>query len=124
MRLQTVMAESELAALRSRAQNLLLQKERVEALLAGRKIDITAFSNVNPSVAAEHQQVHRLRRDHREKEHKLLLARIAQRNSEIVALEQDIVTQRKLVEIAREQLGMRQILARDGNVSKRHVLEF
>jgi HlyD family secretion protein/adhesin transport system membrane fusion protein len=123
MRLQSVMAESELAALRSRAQNLLLQKERVEALLAGRKLDITAFGNVNPSVVAEHQQVHRLRRAHREKEHKLLLARIAQRNSEIAALEQDIVTQRKLVEIAREQLGMRRILAHDGNVSKRHVLE-
>src|SRR5436190_15280006 len=35
MRLQTVIAESELAGLRARALNLMLQKERVEALLAG-----------------------------------------------------------------------------------------
>ena len=43
------------------------------------------------------------------KEHQLLLARIAQRTSEINALEQDIVTQRKLVRIQKEQLGMRRL---------------
>ena len=53
-----------------------------------------------------------------------MLARIAQRNSEIIALVQDIVTQHKLVEISKEQLEMRRTLARDGNVSKRQVLEF
>ena len=35
MRLQTVMADSELAALKARAHNLMLQKERVDALVAG-----------------------------------------------------------------------------------------
>lgn len=123
MRLQTVMADSELAGLRARAQNLALLKERVDALLAGRDPDFTAFGEINPSLVAEHRQVHRTRFDHRLKEHQLLLARISQRTSEIVALEQDIVTQRKMVEIQKEQLSMRQILARDGNASKRHVLE-
>jgi adhesin transport system membrane fusion protein len=123
MRLQTVIAESELAALRARAQNLLLQKERVAALLAGRDPDFTAFGDTDSSLVAEHRQVHRLRFDHRAKERQLLLARIAQRKSEIIALEQDIVTQRKLAEIQNEQLSMRQTLAVDGNASRRHVLE-
>ena len=123
MRLQTVIADSDLAGLQARAHNLLLQKERVEALLAGRSPDFTAFDDVNPSLVAEHHQVHRLRFDHRVKERQLLLARIAQRKSEIAALDQDIVTQRKLSEIQGEQLAMRQTLAVDGNVSRRHVLE-
>jgi membrane fusion protein, adhesin transport system len=123
MRLQAVIAESELAALRARAHNLLLQKERVEALLAGRKADFSAFGDISPSLVAEHHQVHRLRFDHRAKEHELLLARIAQRESEIAALQKDITTQRKVAEIHKEQLEMRRYLVRDGNVSKRHVLE-
>ena len=124
MRLQTVIAESELAGLRARAQNLKLLKERVDALLTGRDPDFTAFGDINPLLVTEHRQVHQARFDHRAKEHQLLLARISQRSSEIVALEQDIVTQRKMVEIQKEQLSMRQILAKDGNASKRHVLEF
>ena len=65
MRLQTVMANSELAGLRARAQNLMLQKERVDALLAGRAADFTVFSDINrSSQIAEHQQVHRARFDH------------------------------------------------------------
>lgn len=123
MRLQTVIAESELAGLRARAQNLKLMKERVDALLAGREPDFTAFGDIDSSSVTEHRQVHRTRFEHRAKEHQLLLARISQRTSEIVALEQDIVTQRKMAEIQKEQLAMRQILARDGNASKRHVLE-
>ena len=47
LRLQTVIADSELAGLKSRAQNLLLQKERVAALLAGRDFNLNGFSDVD-----------------------------------------------------------------------------
>jgi membrane fusion protein, adhesin transport system len=123
MRLQSVIAVSELAGLKARAQNLLLQKERVAALLAGRSFDVNNFIEVDPSLLTEHIQVHRLRLDHRAKANQLLLTRVSQRQSEIAALDRDLVAQRKLVEIQREQFAMRQTLVKDGNVSKKQVLE-
>jgi membrane fusion protein, adhesin transport system len=123
IRLQEVMSDSELAALRVRAHNLTLVKERVDALLAGREADFTSHAKVNPTLAAEHRQVFHLRRDHRAKERTLLLARIAHRKAEIASLENEIVTQRKLVEIQAQQLDMRRTLAVDGNMSKKQVLD-
>jgi adhesin transport system membrane fusion protein len=123
MRLQSVIAVSELSALMAHAQNLALQKERVAALLAGRAFDVSRFGEVDPSQLAEHLQVHRLRLDHRTKENQLLIARISQRQSEMTALSQDLLIQNKLVEIQKEQLEMRQTLVVDGNVSKKQVLE-
>jgi membrane fusion protein, adhesin transport system len=123
LRLQTVIADSELAGLKSRAQNLLLQKERVTALLAGRDFDLGGFGDVEAALLAEHLQVYRLRFDHRAKEHQLQLVRISQRKAEIDALERDIVVQTKLVGIQREQLEMRQTLVHNGSVSKKQTLE-
>lgn len=123
LRLQTVIADSELAGLKSRAQNLMLQKERVQALLAGRDFNLNGFGNFDAALLAEHLQVHRLRSDHRAKEHQLLLARISQRKAEIAALEQDIVVQKKLVGIQQQQLDMRQSLVHNGSVSRKQVLE-
>jgi HlyD family secretion protein/adhesin transport system membrane fusion protein len=123
MRLQAVMTEAELAAMRARAHSLRLQKERVDALLGARAPDFTPFQDAGPTLVADQQQVYQLRLDHRAKERRLLATRIAQRNADIATLEQDLVTQRKLVSIASEQLGMRQYLAIDGNASKRQVLE-
>jgi len=123
MRLQTVMADSELAALKSRAQNLMLQKERVDALIAARPADFAAFNDASQLQLADHQQVYRARLDHRLKENHLLLARVAQRRSELAALEQDVVTQRKLVEITKESLEMRRTLVAGGSTSRRQVLE-
>jgi adhesin transport system membrane fusion protein len=123
IRLQEVMSDSELAVLRVRAHNLTLVKERVAALLSGREADFTSHAKVNPTLAAEHRQVYHLRRDHRAKERTLLLARIAHRKAEIASLENEIVTQRKLVEIQVQQLDMRRTLAVDGNMSKKQVLD-
>ena len=123
LRLQTVIADSELAGLRSRAQNLLLQKERVAALLAGRDFNLNGFRDVDPTLLAEHLQVYRLRFDHRAREHQLQLVRVSQRKAEIDALERDIVVQNKLVGIQQQQFDMRQTLVNNGNVSKKQVLE-
>lgn len=123
LRLQTVIADSELAGLKSRAQNLLLQKERVAALLAGRDFNLHGFSNVDATLLAEHLQVYRLRFDHRAREHQLQLVRVSQRKAEIDALERDIVVQNKLVGIQQQQFEMRQTLVHNGNVSKKQVLE-
>ena len=123
LRLQTVIADSELAGLKSRAQNLLLQKERVAALLAGRDFNLNGFSDVDANLLAEHLQVYRLRFDHRAREHQLQLVRVSQRKAEIDALERDIVVQNKLVGIQQQQFDMRQTLVNNGNVSKKQVLE-
>ena len=123
MRLQTVMAESELAALKSRAHNLILQKERVDALIAGRPANFTPFKSASSEQLADHRQLYQARLDHRLKERTLLIARVAQRKSELAAMEQDIVGQRKLVEITKEQLEMRRSLVAGGSVSRRQVLE-
>lgn len=123
LRLQTVIADSELAGLKSRAQNLLLQKERVAALLAGRDFNLNGFRDVDATLLAEHLQVYRLRFDHRAREHQLQLVRVSQRKAEIDALERDIVVQNKLVGIQQQQFEMRQTLVHNGNVSKKQVLE-
>lgn len=123
LRLQTVIADSELAGLKSRAQNLLLQKERVAALLAGRDFNLNSFRDVDATLLAEHLQVYRLRFDHRAREHQLQLVRVSQRKAEIDALERDIVVQNKLVGIQQQQFEMRQTLVHNGNVSKKQVLE-
>jgi adhesin transport system membrane fusion protein len=123
MRLQTVMADSELAALKSRAHNLMLQKERVDALVAGRAADFSAFRDATTEQIAEHQQVFQARMNHRAKETQLLVARLAQRKSELAAMQDDIVAQRRIAEIVKEQLQMRRELAAIGSTSKRQVLE-
>lgn len=123
MSLQSVTAESELAALKVRAQNLLLQKERDDALLAGRMVNFSAISEVSAALAAEHYQVYQLRLDHRAKERRLLLVRIDQRKAEIAALQDEIPTQAKLTEIQKQQLDVRSQLALTGNMSKKQMSE-
>jgi adhesin transport system membrane fusion protein len=123
MRLQEVISDSDLSALRVRAHNLALLKERLDALLSGRPADFSALSKVNAALTAEHQQAYTLQLDHRAKERALLFTRIAHRQAEITSLRNEIETQRKLVDIQREQFDMRRTLAVDGNMSKKQVLD-
>ena len=121
MRLQEVISDSDLSALRVRTHNLAL--ETLEALLTGRAADFSSLGKLNAALTAEHRQAYRLRLDHRVKEHTLLLTRIAHRKAEIASLQNEIETQRKLVEIQSEQLAMRRSLAVDGNMSRKQVLD-
>jgi HlyD family secretion protein/adhesin transport system membrane fusion protein len=123
MRLQEVISDSDLSALRVRTHNLALLKETLEALLTGRAADFSSLGKLNAALTAEHRQAYRLRLDHRVKEHTLLLTRIAHRKAEIASLQNEIETQRKLVEIQSEQLAMRRSLAVDGNMSRKQVLD-
>lgn len=123
MRLRAVMAEAELAALNVRTLNLLLQRERVEALIAGRPANFAAFSDASPALLAEYQQAYQLRLEHRMKERHLLQARIAQRRAEVAALQAETGTQRRLMEIQRQQLDARRHLVAGGSVSTKQVLE-
>jgi adhesin transport system membrane fusion protein len=123
MRLRAVMAEAELAAFNVRALNLLLQRERVEALIAGRPANLVAFTDASPALVAEYQQAYQLRLDHRTKERRLLQARIAQRRAEVAALQAETGTQRRLMEIQRQQLDARRHLVAGGSVSTKQVLE-
>jgi HlyD family secretion protein/adhesin transport system membrane fusion protein len=123
MRLQEVISDSDLSALRVRTHNLALLKETLEALLTGRAADFSSLGKLNAALMAEHRQAYRLRLDHRVKEHALLLTRIARRKAEIASLQNEIETQRKLVEIQSEQLAMRRSLAVDGNMSRKQVLD-
>jgi membrane fusion protein, adhesin transport system len=123
MRLQETISDSDLAALRIRAHNLTLLKERLDALLTGRSADFKSLGKINPALTAEHQQAYQMRLDHRAKERTLLLTRIAHRKAEIESLQNEVETQKKLVDIQREQLQMRRTLAVDGNMSKKQVLD-
>lgn len=123
MRLRAVAADAELAALQARARILLLQKERVEALIMGRPANFDAFADSNPALIAEYQQAYEFRLDHRLKERRLLQARIAQRRAAIVALEVEITTQRRLMEIQLQQLDARRYLAANGSASTKQLLE-
>jgi adhesin transport system membrane fusion protein len=123
VRLNAAAAESELAALQARAGNLLLLKERVEALLAGRAVHFADLGSAKATLAGEHRQVYQLRLDHRVKERALLLARIAQRRAEIASLLTEIVTQRKLLGIEEQQREMRQRLVNMGTASRKQLLD-
>ena len=57
------------------------------------------------------------------KERRLLQARIAQRRTEIVALQGEIGIQQRLMEIQRQQLDARRQLVTGGSVSTKQVLE-
>jgi len=123
LHLQPVSADSELAALRTRAQVLLLQKERAKALLSEQPFDLPKHLEHSAALTAEHKEVYERRRDHRAKERRLLLVRIAQRKAEIASLSNEIVLHRKLVAIYKEQLGMREPLSVTGNISKKQMLD-
>ena len=105
------------------AQNLSLLKERVEALLAGRMLDFVAFPAVNASLANKHRHSYHMRLDHRAKEGRLLLARIAQRHAEIASLEVEIATGHKLLSIQEQQLDMRHRLLATGASSRKQALD-
>ncbi len=95
----------------------------MEALIAGRQANFAAFSDASPALLAEYQQAYQLRLDHRMKERRLLQARIAQRRAEVAALQAEIGTQRRLMEIQRQQLDARRHLVAGGSVSTKQVLE-
>jgi adhesin transport system membrane fusion protein len=123
LQLQPVGTESDLAALRARANNLMLQKARAKALLANRDLDTRALGEVSAGLVADHLQVHRLRLSQRAKEREVLLSRVAQRKVEIAGLLSQIPMQSRLVEMQKERLEGRQKLFADGAMSKKQVLE-
>jgi membrane fusion protein, adhesin transport system len=123
MSLRAVTADSDLAALKVHARNLLLQKETGEALLAGRPPDFSAIPDVSPALAVEHLALYQRRLDHRLKEQSLLRARIDERKAEMAALQKEVVTQAKLADIQKQQLDARQVLAASGNMSNKQLLE-
>ena len=123
MRLQPAGSESELAALRARADNLLLEKLRAEALLANRDMDTRSFGDMSANLIANHVQVHRLRLVQRAKERDVLNTRIAQKKAEIAGLETQIPMQNRLIEMQKERLEGRQHLHAIGAMSKKQVLE-
>jgi HlyD family type I secretion membrane fusion protein len=123
MQLQPIGTESDLAALRARAHNLMLQKARAEALLANRDLDTRSLGKIGAGLVADHLQVHRLRLNQRAKEREVLLTRIAQRKAEIAGLETQIPMQNRLAEMQKERLEGRQKLFAEGAMSRKQVLE-
>jgi adhesin transport system membrane fusion protein len=123
VRLNAAAPESELTALQARAGNLMLLKERVEALLAEHTVHFADLDPLKAALADEHRQVYQSRLDHRVTERALLLARIAQRRAEVSSLVAEIVTQRKLLGIEEQQREMRQRLVSMGTASKKQLLD-
>jgi HlyD family secretion protein/adhesin transport system membrane fusion protein len=123
LELQPVGTESDLAGLRVRAQNLMLQKARADALLANRDLDARSLGEVSAGLLADHVQVHQLRLSQRAKEREVLLTRIAQRKAEIAGLLTQIPMQKRLAEMQKERLEGRQELFAKGAMSRKQVLE-
>ena len=123
VRLNAAAAESELTALQARAGNLMLLKERVEALLAERTVHFADLRPLKAALAGEHRQMYQSRLDHGVKERALLLARIAQRRAEVSSLVTEIVTQRKLLGIEEQQREMRQRVVSMGTASNKQLLD-
>jgi len=123
LELQPIGTQSDLAALRARAHNLMLEKARAEALLAGRDIDLKALSGIDPALVSQQVQVHQSRLQQRAKEREVLLTRMAQKKAEIAGLETQIPMQTRLVEMQKERLEGRQKLFSVGAMSKKQVLE-
>jgi len=123
LQLQQVGAQSDLAALRIRAQNLKFQRERAQALLADRDLDTRSLGKVAPEVLADNVRVFQSRLKQRAKERELLLTRIAQRKAEIAGLEAQIPMQARLAEMQKERLEGRQKLFKKGAMSKKQVLD-
>jgi HlyD family secretion protein/adhesin transport system membrane fusion protein len=123
LELQPVGTESDLAALRARADNLMLQKARAEALLANRKLDTRSLGAISPDLLADNEQVYKLRLRQRAKEHEVLLTRIAQRKAEIAGLQNEIPMQTRLADMQKERLEGRQKLFAEGAMSRKQVLE-
>jgi HlyD family secretion protein/adhesin transport system membrane fusion protein len=121
--LNAATAESEFSTLKVRAQNLLLQKERDEALLAGRPVEVPNIGEVGAAQAAEHLQAYRLQLDHRTKERHLLLTRIDQRKAELAGLRDQSATQSKLMDFQKQQLDAQRVLAGQGAGSRHQLLE-
>jgi HlyD family secretion protein/adhesin transport system membrane fusion protein len=123
MRLQPAGTESELAALRVRAHNLMLEKARAQALLANRDVDSHSLGEISADLIADHVRVHQMRLEQRAKERDLLATRIAQRKAEIAGLQTQIPMQNRLVDMQKERLEGRQKLYAHGAMSKKQVLE-
>ena len=123
MRLQPIGTESDLAGLRVRSHNLILQKANAEALLSNAEIDPRLIKGISSELVADQLQVYRLRVAQRMKERDLLLSRVAQRRAEIAGLKTQIPMQQRLVEMQKERLDGRQQLFSQGAMSKKQVLE-
>ncbi len=123
LELQPIGTESDLAALRVRAHNLMLERARAEALLADRNMDLKALAGIDPILVSQHAQVHQSRLQQRAKEREVLLTRVAQKKAEIAGLETQIPMQARLVEMQKERLEGRQKLFSEGSMSKKQVLE-
>jgi HlyD family secretion protein/adhesin transport system membrane fusion protein len=123
LRLQPVGTESDLAALRVRARNLMLQKARAEALLTERNLDPQTLFDIDPALVSGHARVHQLRLQQHAKEREVLQTRIAQKEAEIAGLETQIPMQMRLAEMQKERLEGRQKLFSDGSMSRKQVLE-
>jgi HlyD family secretion protein/adhesin transport system membrane fusion protein len=121
LRLQPVGTESDLAALRARAHNLMLEKARAEALLANRDLDTKSLVGIDRALMSEHSQVFQARLQQRAKEREVLLTRIAQKKAEIAGLETQIPMQVRLTEMQKERLEGRQKLYSEGTMSIRQV---
>jgi membrane fusion protein, adhesin transport system len=121
--LNPAITQSEFSALKVRAQNLLLQKERSEALLTGRMVTVPSSGEISPAQATEHLRAYQLQLDHQTKERRLLLTRIDQRKAELAGLRDEIATQSKLMDFQKQQLDAQKILATQGAGSRRQLLE-
>jgi len=123
LRLQPVGSESDLAALRGRADDLKLQKARAEALLANRDLDSRSLAKFRPELLADNMRVYESRLIQRAKEREVLLTRIAQRKAEIAGLETQIPMQKRLAQMQKERLDGRQELFAKGAMSRKQVLD-
>lgn len=123
IRMNAVLAESELAGLRLREEHLGLLKSRMEALVEGKPLDFSGLGPVNAERAREHRIVHEARLEHRQRERDLLLARVAQRRAELAALTIENASARRMFDIEEQQLDYRNRLVAAGTAVRKQLLD-
>lgn len=121
--LQHNSAESDLSQRRVRVAQLMLQKQRLAALIEDRSPDFGDLIEHYPELAKVQLEVFIKSRESLSKDERTLRSRVTQRKTEIAGLRNELESLERQVVIKQEQLGIRQRLLDEGYASRRSYLD-
>ena len=118
MRLRPTAAKSDLGQLQVRKVHLMLQKQRLEALLSGHDIRLGPFGSSYPSLVKSEVKRFQTEREANSKEIQTLRAKIAQRSAELKSSRAELRSLSRQLEIHKELLGIREKTLERGYTSR------
>ncbi len=123
VRLQPVVANSDFGQTNIRLVNLVLQKERLEAMLENRPLDFGKNGIDYPQLAQNQISLMKGQSAQNTEERKTIESRIIQREAEVTTLTEQEKSLSKQIKIQEEQLAIRESLLKQGFVSRAVYLE-